>query len=107
MRVLIGELVKDGDRYKYVACKSSPNKFSGGSHSTAKKTLNNVNGISEDVRNNNTTTGYFMICSTRDSNKNKHNESVDHEENVKQKNPADKKWRVKVNELGLDYKMKF
>ena len=55
----------------------------------------------------NRTEGYCNICNTRYNNKNEHNESDEHKENVKQKKLVDKKWRDKVNELGLDHNMKY
>ena len=56
---------------------------------------------------NNKTEGYSNICNTRYNNKNEHNESDEYEENVKQKKLVDKKWRDKINELGLDHNMKY
>ena len=51
--------------------------------------------------------GYCNICNTRYNNKNEHNESDEHKEKVTQKKLVDKKWRDKVNELGLDHYMKY
>ena len=53
------------------------------------------------------TEGYCNICNTRYNNKNEHNESDEYKENVKQKKLVDRKWRDKVNELGLDHNMKY
>ena len=50
---------------------------------------------------------YCNICNTRYNNKNEHNESDEHRENVNQKKLVDGKWRDKVNELGLDHKRKY
>ena len=50
--------------------------------------------------------GYCNISNNRYNNKNEHNESNEHKKNVNQKKLVDGKWRVKVNELGLDYNMK-
>ena len=94
-------------------------------HLKTKLHLDNVKGkyqdITADHNNNiaredngetwsethNRTEGYCNICNTRYNNKNEHNESDEHKENVKQKKLVDKKWRDKVNELGLDQNMKY
>ena len=60
-----------------------------------------------DKETHNITEGYCNICNTRYNNKNEHNESDEHNKNVKQKKLVDKKWRDKVNELGLDHNMKY
>ena len=90
-------------------------------HSKTKMHLDNVNCKDKDTENDNIsenngetwsethniTDGYCNICNTRYKNKNEHNESDEHKENFKQKKLVDKKWRDKVNELGLDHNMKY
>ena len=65
VRVLNRELVKDEDRHECVACKSSLGKFSIKIQFKTEKYLGNINGITEDLRINNTTTYYCTICITR------------------------------------------
>ena len=101
VRLLNGELVQDEDRYKCNAVKSNLSKFIVETHFTTKKHLEKVYGIKEDLRSSftdsNTTTVDFMICTTICKKlKKKHNESVEHEENVKQKRLVDEKWQVKI-----------
>ena len=55
----------------------------------------------------NITEGYCNICNNRYNNKNEHNESDEHKENVKQRKFVDRKWRDKINDLGLDRNMKY
>ena len=70
--------------------------------------LSSLTDKDKDKDNNkNLTEGYCNICNTRYNNKNEHNESEEHEENNNQKKLVDKKWRDKVNELGLDHNMKY
>ena len=93
-------------------------------HLKTKMHLDNVKGkykdITGDDNNNiaredngeiwsethNETEGYFNIFNTRYNNKNEHNESEEHKQNIKRKKLVDKTWRDKANELGLDHNMK-
>ena len=76
--------------------------------------LDNVTGkskdnISKDQPSSFTdiTEGFCNICNTRYNNKKEHNESEEHKENNNQKKHVYRKWRDKVNELGLDHNMKY
>ena len=62
--------------------------------------------IDKDITKDNMVDGYCNICNNIYNSKNEHNESDEHKENVNQKKLVDGKWRDKVNELGLDHKMK-
>ena len=80
--------------------------------------LDNVNGkdkdITKDLQSSFTdstiskdNSGFCNICNTRYNNKNEHNESDEHKENVNQNKLVDGKRRDKVNELGFDHNMKY
>ena len=112
-------------KFKCVICKTTLSQYSVDQHLKTKMHLDIVNlrsgftdgkdkDITEDPRSGYTNStiskdnsGYCNICNTRYNNKNEHNESDEHKENVKQKKLIDKKWRDKVNELGLDHNMKY
>ena len=123
VRLVNGEIIKNGRRFDCVTCKTSLSQYSVDQHLKTKMHLDNVQGKDLRIRkttslsltdkdkdkdnNKNITEGYCNICNTRYNNKNEHNESEEHEENNNQKKLVDKKWRDKVNELGLDHNMKY
>ena len=123
VRLVNGEIIKNGSRFDCVTCKISLSQYSVDQHLKTKMHLDNVEG--KDLRickttslssltdkdkkkdtNKNITEGYCNICNTRYNNKNQHNESEEHKENNNQKKLVDKKWRHKVSELGIDHNMK-
>ena len=123
VRLVNGEIIKNGGRFDCVTCKTSLSQYSVDQHLKTKMHLDNVEG--KDLRickrtslssltdkdkekdtNKNITEGYCNICNTRYNNKNEHNESEEHKENNNQKKLVDKKWRDKVSELGIDHNMK-
>ena len=69
--------------------------------------LSSLTDKDKDKDNNkNITERYCNICNTRYNNKIEQNESEEHKENNNKK-LVDKKWRDKVNELGLDHNKKY
>ena len=100
-----GEIIKNGDKFDCVICKSSLSQNSAEQSFKAKMYLDNVEGITKDVITKDSS-GYCDICNTRYDNKEKHIESEQHNEKIKEKKLVDEKWRDKVNELGLDHNMK-
>ena len=109
VRLVTGEIVRNGSKFDCVICKTSLSQYSVDQHLKTKMHLDNVDGKDEDkdkVIDKNITEGFCNICNTRYNNKNEHNESEEHKENVKQKKLDDKKWRDKVSELGIDHNMK-
>ena len=123
VRLVNGEIIKNGSRFDCVTCKTSLSQYSVDQHLKTKMHLDNVEG--KDLRickstslssltdkdkdkdtNKNITEGYCNICNTRYNNKNEHNESEEHKENNNQKKLVDKKWPDKVSELGFDRNMK-
>ena len=113
VRLVTGELVKNGSKFDFVICKTSLSQYSVDQHLKTKMHLDNITGkskdnISKDQPSSFTdiTEGYCNICNTRYNDKNEHNESEEHKENNNQKKLVDKKWRDKVSELGLDHNMK-
>ena len=120
VRLVNGEIVRNGSKFDCVICKTSLSPYSVDQHLKTKMHLDNVTGknlrsgftdkdnISKDQPSifTDITGGYCNICNNRYNNKIEHNESEEHKENVKQKKLVDKKWRDKVNELGLDHNMK-
>ena len=106
VRLNDGEIIKNGDKFDCITCKTSLSQYSVEQHFKTKMHLDNVVGITKDNDNDRDSSSYCDICNTRYGNKNEHNESDHHKENVKQKKLTDRKWREKVNELGLDHKMK-
>ena len=124
VRLVNGEIMENGSRFDCVTCKISLSQYSVDQPLKTKMHQDNVEG--KDLRicktsslssltdkdkdknnNKNITEGYCNIYNTRDNNKNEHNESEEHKENNNQKKLVDKKWRDKVNELGLDHNMKY
>ena len=124
VRLVNGEIIKNGSRFDCVTCKTSLSQYSVDQHLKTNMHLDNVEG--KDLRickttslsiltdkdkdkdnNKNKTEGYCNICYTRYNNKNDYNESEEHKKNNNQKKLVDKKWRDKVNELGLDHNMKY
>ena len=128
VRLVKGEIKKNGSKFECVICKTTLSQYSVDQHLKTKMHLDNVNprsgftdgkdkdidkdNITEDngetlSGTHNITEGYCNICNARYNNKNEHNESDEHKKNVKQKKLVDEKWRDKVNELGLYHKMKY
>ena len=105
IRLVTGEIVKNGSKFDCVICSTSLSQYSVDQHLKTKMHLDNVEGKDKDI-DKNITEGYCNICNNRYNNKNEHNESDEHKENVNQKKLVDGKWRDKVNELGLDHNMK-
>ena len=106
-----GEIIKNGDKFDCITCKTSLSHYSVEQHFETMMHLDNVAGITKEITKDQRSSftdssGYCDICNTRYDNKNEHNESDHHKENVKQKKLTDGKWREKVNELGLDHNMK-
>ena len=119
-----GEIVKNGSKFDCVICKTSLSQYSVDQHLKTKMPLNNVEGkdlrssltdkdidkdITKDLQSSfteNITEGYCEVCNTRYDNKKEHSGSDEHNENVKQKKPIEKKWRDKVSGSGLDHNMK-
>ena len=113
VRLVNGEIIKSGSKFDCLICKTSLSQYSVDQHLKTKMHLDNVTGkskdnISKDQPSSLTdiTEGYCNICNIRYNNKNEHNDSEEHKENVKQNKHDDKKWRDKVSELGLDHNMK-
>ena len=104
LRLNDGEIIKNEDRFECITCNTSLSQYSVEQHFKSKMHLDNVEGITKKITKE--SSGYCDICNTRYNNKNEHIESVEHEENAKQKTLVDKKCRDKVNELGLDHNMK-
>ena len=97
------EIIKIGDEFDCVTCKTTLSQYSVDKHFKTKMHLDIVGGkdkdniISRDLRSSFTvTSGYCNICNTRYDNKKKHIYSEQHNENIKQKK-LDEKWRDKVN----------
>ena len=106
VRLNDGEIIKNGDKFDCITCKTSLSQYSVEQHFKTKMHLDNVVGITKDNDNDRDSSGYCGICNTRYGNKNEHNESDHHKKKVKQKKLTDRKWREKVNELGIDHNMK-
>ena len=109
VRINNGKIIKNGSKFECVTCKSTLSEYSVDQHLKTKMHLDNVKGkdkdnISKDnfetrsMTHNITedSTGYCDTCYPRYNNKNKHTESDEHKENVKQKKLADGMWREKV-----------
>ena len=120
VRLVNGEIIKNGSRFDCVTCKTSLSQYSVDQHLKTKMHLDNVEG--KDLRSSLTdkdkdsqsgytnlqssftdkditkdASNYCNICNTRYNNKNEHNESEEHKENNNQKKFVDNKWRDKVN----------
>ena len=107
-----GEVIKIGDKFDCVTCKTSLSQYSveqkfktklhldivGGKDNNITK--DNVEGeennIIEDSTISKDKTGYCNICNTRYDNKNKHNESEQNNENFKEKNLLMKSGEIKL-----------
>ena len=92
VRLNDGEIIKNGDKFDCITCKTSLSQYSVEQHFKTKMHLNNVAGITKDndlrssfANNDRDSSGYCGICNTRYGNKNEHNESDHHKEKVKQK----------------------
>ena len=130
-RILNGELVKDGDRYECVVCKSSLGKFSVEKQFTTKNHLDNVNNIgkdeyittnitkdiskdiTEDITNEITKdmkkdiASFCLICNTIYEIRNTHYNSIQHEEKVIERKLKEEIWKFIATELSLNHKMGF
>ena len=117
VRLVNGEIVKNGSKFDCVICKTSLSQYNVDQHLKTKMYLDNVEGKDKDIDKDitkdlqssftdNITDGFCDICNTRYNNKKEHSGSDEHKKNVKQKKLVDKKWRDKVCELGLDHIMK-
>ena len=109
VRLVTGEIVRNGSKFDCVICKTSLSQYSVDQHLKTKMHLDNVEGKDKDKDKDidkNINEGYCNIWNNKYNNKNEHNESEEHKENVKQKKLVDGKWRGKVNELGLDHNKK-
>ena len=93
-------------KFDCVTCKTSLSQYSVDQHLKIKMHPDNVNGITIEKINKDTS-GYCDICSSRYNNKKKHKDSDWHEENDNQKKVVDGKWRDKINELGSEHNMKY
>ena len=125
VRVVKGEIIKNGSKFECVTCKSTLSQYSVDQHLKTNLYLDNVKGKNKDItgddNNNiaredngetwsethNKTVGYCNICNTRYNTKNEQNESDENKEIVKQKKFVVKNWCDKVIELGLDHNMKY
>ena len=99
-----GEVLKNGDSFECVTCKTTLSQYSVEKHFKTKTHLDNVEGTTKVVISKDSS-GYCDICNTRYDEK-KHIESDQHKEKDKEKKLFDGKWREKVNELGLGHNMK-
>ena len=117
VRLVNGEIIKNGSKFDCVTCKTTLSQYSVDQHLKTKMHLDNFEGKDKDIDKDickdlqssftdNITDGYCDVCNTRHNNKKEHSGSDQHKENVKQKKLVDKKWRDKVSELGLDHNMK-
>ena len=117
VRLNKGEVIKNGDKFDCVTCKTSLTQYSVEKHFKTKTHLDNVVGKDKDLQSsftgNNITkdrTSFSDICKTRYDNKKKHIESEQHknikEENIEEKKLVEEKWRDEINQLGLDHNMK-
>ena len=91
VRLNDGEIIKNGDKFDCITCKTSLSQYSAEQHFKTKMHLDNVVGITKDNDNDRDSSGYCGICNTRYGNKNEHNESDHHKEKVKQKKLTDRK----------------
>ena len=94
VRLVRGEIIKNGSRFDCVTCKTSLSQYSVDQHLKTKMHLDNVEGKDlrickttslsiltdkdKDINNKNITEGYCNICNTRYNNKNEPNESEEH-----------------------------
>ena len=82
VRLNDGEIIKNGDKFDCITCKTSLSQYSVEQHFKTKMHLDNVVGITKDNDNDRDSSGYCGICNTRYGNKNEHNESDHHKEKV-------------------------
>ena len=105
VRLNNGEIIKNGDRFDCVTCKTTLSQYSVDKHFKTKTHLDNVGGISKDKITKDSSS-YCDICNSRYDIKKKHIASEQHNENNKEKKLVEEKWTDKVNELRLDHNMK-
>ena len=112
VRLVNGEIIKNGSKFDCVICKTTLSQYSVDQHLKTKMHLDNVKekykDTTGDANNNiaredngetwpgthNKTEGYCNICNTRYNKE--HNESYEHKEKVKQKKLVDKSGEVKL-----------
>ena len=103
VRLLNGEIVKNGSKFDCAICKTSLRQFSVDQHLKTKMHMDNVNlqggftdgknlrssltdkDIDKDITKDNMADGYCNICNNRYNKKNEHNASDEHKENVNPK----------------------
>ena len=99
VRLVNGEIIKNGSKFECMTCKSTLSQYSVDQHLKTKMHLDNNKGKDKDIDNNNITEdngetwsethniteGYCKMCNTRYNNKNDHIKSDEHKESVKQK----------------------
>ena len=121
VRLVNEEIKKKGRKFECVTCKSTLSQYSVDQHLKTKMHLDNVNGKDKEIdqdkitedngetwpETHDITEGYCNICSTRYHNKNEHNGSDEHKNNVNQKKLVDGKWRDKVIKLVLEHNVKY
>ena len=123
VRLVNGEIIKNGSKFECVICKTTLSQYSLDQHLKTKMHLDNVNPrsgflggkdkhITEDPRSGYTNStiskdnsGYCNICNTGYNNKNENNESDEHKEKVKQKKLVDK-WRKLVDKKKISGEIK-
>ena len=119
VRLVKGEIIKNGSKFDCVIRKTSLSQYSVDQHLKTKMHLDNVMGKDKDEdkekgdditkedpqRGYTDNSRYCNIFNTTYNNKRKHNETDEHKENNNQKKLVDRKWREKVNESGLDHNM--
>ena len=107
VRLVNGEIVKNGGKFDCVTCKTTLSQYSVDQHLKTKMHLDNVEGkdlrssltdkdidkdITKDLQSSftdNITDGFCDVCNTRYNNKKEHSGSDEHKENVKQKKFVD------------------
>ena len=81
VKLINGEIIKNGDKFDCVTCKTSLSQYSVEQHFKTKTHLDNVGGITKNLRSsftdkrNKDSSGYCDICNNRYDNKKKHIES--------------------------------
>ena len=76
MRLVTGEIVRNGSKFDCVICKTSLSQYSVDQHLKTKMHLDNVEGKDKDKDKDidkNITEGYCNICNNRYKNKNEQN----------------------------------
>ena len=76
VRLNDGEIIKNGDRFECITCKTSLSQYSVEQLFKTKMHLDNCEGITKKITKD--SSGYSDICNTRYNNKNEHIESDEH-----------------------------